>query len=86
LFCLRWFCKWLRPLLQGILAHCSRSNFIFSSWFLTLEKQSQGICPIVIGEMTYYLIACTMVNQFRILSQNILILISLVQWLMAKVR
>jgi hypothetical protein len=41
------------------------SHLFFASWLLTLEKQFGGICPIVIGEVTYHLVACTMANTFK---------------------
>ncbi len=30
-----------------------------------MEKQSRGICPIAIGEVTYCLVVCTLAIQFR---------------------
>jgi hypothetical protein len=33
--------------------------------FLRLEKQFINICSIVIGEVTYHLVACTLAIQFK---------------------
>jgi hypothetical protein len=71
LFCPTWFYKWFWPLFKVcghiIWGHVPPlvSHFFFASWFLKLEKQSKNTCPIAINEVTYYLIACTMANQFR---------------------
>jgi len=84
LFCPIWFYEWLRLFFEVcgyiVRGHVppSISHWFFASQFLTLEKQSKGIHPIAISEVTSCLIARTIVIQFRVLSWNILILVSLI--------
>jgi hypothetical protein len=43
----------------------SISRLFFAYQFLTLEKQSRCIHPITIGEVTYHLVAQTLIIQFK---------------------
>jgi hypothetical protein len=43
----------------------SISHLLFAFWFLTLEKQFGGICPITISGVTYCLVAHILAIQFR---------------------
>ncbi len=40
-------------------------HFLSTFWLLALEKWFECICPILIDEMTYHLIDCTLAIQFK---------------------
>jgi hypothetical protein len=43
----------------------SISCLFFAFRLLSLEKHSRSICSIVISEVTYHLVACTLTIQFK---------------------
>jgi hypothetical protein len=43
----------------------SISHLLSAFWFISLEKQFQSICFIVINEVTYHLVARTLTIQFK---------------------
>ncbi len=61
----------VRPLFQGMWAHCSKScstfniAFIFCILIFNVGESNLKVCPIMIGEMTCRLVAHILAIQFR---------------------
>ncbi len=71
MFYLKWFCKWLQPFFK-VCEHIFWSHvpllilhFLSTFQLLALKKWFECICPILIDEVTYRLIVCTLVIQFK---------------------